>query len=256
MFFVVALFMKIVGEVVHELLGHGIFVLVFGGEITKVHISLLWPYEFSSIWWSGNFEPWQMALTSAGGILVSLLVSFLFQTLLLLERIKDWRLVTASLWLSFWTFLNPTGYLIIGGIKPLGDVAALISQGALTHATSFLSGVTLFAVAFISISKILADLLSNTTAVRKVKTLRNALTLFWLTIPITTLFMCIGTGQPLHDLAVFTVISCLPSLVAFITFPKLTKGLKYRTVLDVSTSSDSGSMSLKIHHQGKRIKKE
>jgi hypothetical protein len=246
LFFFTAFLTKIAGEFVHELMGHGIFILLFGGEIVKVHISLLWPYDFSSIWWSGNFETWQMALTTAGGIIVSLLVSFLFQALLLLRRIKDWRLLTVSFWFSFWTFLNPTGYLVVGGIRPLGDVAALISQGALTQTTSLLMGVMIFAIAFFSISKILADLLINTAAIRKAKSLHSALGLFWLTIPIATLLMCIGTRQPLYDLAVFTVISCLPSLIAFVTFPMLTKELNSRTVTTASTCSDSKSISLKI----------
>jgi len=41
--------MKILSEVVHEVFGHGLFVLLFGGEITGLRISVLWPYELSRI---------------------------------------------------------------------------------------------------------------------------------------------------------------------------------------------------------------
>ena len=40
---------KILGEVVHEVMGHGLFVLAFGGRISSINISLLLPYELSHI---------------------------------------------------------------------------------------------------------------------------------------------------------------------------------------------------------------
>lgn len=131
-FLFLAFVMKIIGEFVHEVMGHGFFVLLFGGKIVRVYISLLWPYELSYIGWNGNFETWQMPWIDGGGILICLIVSFVLQTLLLLGIVRDWRFLTPLFWLSFWTFLNPTGYLIMGGIKPFGDIAALIREGVLT----------------------------------------------------------------------------------------------------------------------------
>lgn len=52
-FVILAFSMKIVGEVIHEIMGHGSFVLLFGNEISNVHILILWPYELSHISWSG-----------------------------------------------------------------------------------------------------------------------------------------------------------------------------------------------------------
>jgi bacteriorhodopsin len=94
----------------------------------------------------------------------------------------------------------------------------LISHGILTQETSLLIGVITFVFAFLT-SRILADLLVDTEVTRKFKTLRNVVGLFWLTIPIVTLLMCFGRGQPLLHLAVFTAISCLPALGAFALFP-------------------------------------
>ena len=124
---------KVVGEFVHEVMGHGFFILLFGGEIVDVHLSILWPYELSYIVWRGTFLPWQHTWIAGGGILVCLIVSGMLQTLLLFNIVKDWRLSTLLLWLALWTFLNPTGYLIIGGISPFGDVAALINDGVLLN---------------------------------------------------------------------------------------------------------------------------
>ena len=56
---------KILGEVVHEVMGHGLFVVAFGGRITSIKISLLWPYELSGIGFAtptGGFLPWQRIL--------------------------------------------------------------------------------------------------------------------------------------------------------------------------------------------------
>ena len=43
-FLSIGFIMKILGEVIHEVMGHGLFILLFGGTITRVHIALLWPY--------------------------------------------------------------------------------------------------------------------------------------------------------------------------------------------------------------------
>ena len=218
--------MKVVGELVHEVMGHGFFILLFGGEITRVRISLLWPYELSSITLNpppGGFEAWQLVWIAGGGILVCLLVSCVIQALLLFRIVKNWPSSTLLLWLSFWTFLNPTGYLIIGGIKPFGDVAALIEKDVLTQEISLVIGLLIFAVAFFSISKILMDLLLGLNLIRGVKELRVSISLFWLVVPIITAVYCLGTRQPLLYLQIFTSLSFAPVLASFIILPVLVK---------------------------------
>jgi hypothetical protein len=201
-FFFLAFVMKIIGEFVHEVMGHGFFVLLFGGKIVRVYISLLWPYELSNIVWNGNFEAWQMPWIDGGGILVCLIVSCALQISLLLRIVRDWRFSSPLFWLSFWTFLNPTGYLIMGGIRPFGDVAALIREGALTQETSIVMGLIMFLAAFFSLSKIFRDILLNIGIVRRIRDLRISLSLFWLLIPLTTAMTLIGLKQPLFYLPV------------------------------------------------------
>lgn len=212
-FLFLAFAMKVIGEFVHEVMGHGFFVLLFGGEIVRVHISLLWPYELSSIGWNGNFQTWQLPWIDGGGILVCLIVSCVLQTLLFLRIVNDWRFSSPLFWLSFWTFLNPTGYLILGGISPFGDVAALIAEGVLTQGSSLVIGLIIFLVAFFSLSKIFMDLLLSVDIIRDVRDLRISLSLFWLLIPLTTAITLIGREQPLFYLPV----SFIPVMLALIT---------------------------------------
>jgi len=215
-YLVIAFVTKVVGEIVHEVAGHGFFIALFGGQITNVHISLLWPYELSYIGWSGSFLRWQHTWIAGGGILVSIIVSGVIQTILLFNVIKEWRSSTLLLWLAFWTFLNPTGYLIIGGVKPFGDVASLIEAGVLNQELSLLIGLALFVVAFLSLSKILIIQLSITNVVESVNGLRLSLALFWTVVSVVTIVTCLGMRLQILYFQVFTVLSLVPPLVAIL----------------------------------------
>ncbi|MDO8125234.1 MAG: hypothetical protein Q6364_12755 [Candidatus Hermodarchaeota archaeon] len=213
---VIAFVTKVIGEIVHEVAGHGLFILLFGGQITSVHISLLWPYELSHIGWSGSFMRWQHSWIAGGGILVSIIVSGALQALLLFNVIKDWRSSTPLLWLAFWTFLNPTGYLIIGGVRPFGDVASLIAAGVLTQELSLLVGLILFVASFLSLSKLLITQLSITNVIESVDGLRLSLALFWAIIPVITMVTCLGMRLQILYFQVFSVLSLVPPLLAML----------------------------------------
>jgi hypothetical protein len=207
---------KIVGEFVHEVMGHGFFVLLFGGRIVGIHLSLLWPYELSYIRWSGNFMQWQQTWIAGGGITVCFIVSGLLQALLLFKIVKDWRLSSLLLWLAFWTFLNPSGYLIIGGVIPFGDVASLIEYRVLTQQSSLLIGLITFSASFLSLSKILIIQLTIKNIVKTIKELRLSLALFWATIPTFTAITCLGMELPMHYLKIFTILSLVTLPVAIL----------------------------------------
>jgi len=216
-FMITALLMKITGEFIHEVMGHGLFVLLFGGRIIQVYLSILWPYELSYIWWSGDFERWQIIWIEGGGILVCTAVSVILQVLLLLDVAKHWRWLISLFWLAFWTFLNPAGYLILGGISPFGDVAALIARGVLTKTSSIILGLAVFLGSFISISKSLCNILRKADMLRESKASRLSLTLFWLIIPSITLLYCLKTEQPFQCMGIAGTLSLLPAIVAFIS---------------------------------------
>jgi hypothetical protein len=198
--------MKIVGEVIHEIMGHGSFVLFFGNEISNVHISILWPYELSHISWSGHFDNYQLIWVYAGGILVSLIFSFLIQILLISDLIKNRMLSSGLLWLALWTFLSSSGYLIIGGINPFGDVKNLIELGVLSSNLSSLLGLSIFIGSFLSISLILRDVLLRNEIIKDDHQYRTALFLFWSVVPITTSTMMLGMGWN----TLFLIISFIP----------------------------------------------
>ena len=203
---------KVVAEIVHEVFGHGLFVLLFGGEITEVHISPLWPYELSYIRWKGGFEPWQLPWLQGGGILICLVVTLCLQAVLLLRPSGDWRLSSPPFWLSFWAFLNPAGYLILGGISPFGDVAALIGMGVLDRMQSLAIGLLVFVLSHVSLTKIWLDILIL-AGIESWRSLRISLCMLWLIVPLTTAAFAIGRGQP----SVHLLLSVIPVILAAIT---------------------------------------
>jgi hypothetical protein len=203
---------KILGELVHEVMGHCLFVLAFGGRITGIKISLLWPYEASYIKFDPQppgFLPWQMVLVYASGILVCLMVSFILQVILLSSFSKraNWVVSSTLFWLAFWTFVNTAGYLVLGGIKPFGDVAYLISAGVMTQELAFILGLLIFLASLFSLSIILRNVLSK-AGVKK--DARWSIVLFWLIVPLLTLFTVVGLGQPL----LIALLGFIPVLVA------------------------------------------
>ncbi len=211
---VLAVLMKGVGEVVHEAVGHGLVVVLFGGSITSLNISLLWPYRLSSIGMRGNFEAWQRPWIDGGGILACLATSGVLQAWLL-WRGKQWRLAVPLFWLAFWTFLNPVGYLIIGGIHPFGDIAQLIAEGVLNQASSLAIGLGIFVVAFFALSRIFTEIVDNTGWLTKKRQLRASLSILWLSIPVMTGMAVAGLGFLSASSPLLFAMSVLPSAVAF-----------------------------------------
>jgi hypothetical protein len=209
---------KALSECVHEVLGHGLFVLVFGGTITRVHISLLWPYTLSGIGYDpphGGFLNWQTPWVHGGGILLCLLVTLVLQTLLYLRRIRDPRLAFILFWLSFWTFLNPTGYLIMGGMRPFGDIWQLITAGVLTQASSIGLGLLLFLVGFFALSTIFRDVIVHAGIIENIRELDLVLSLFWLVIPLTTVLALMGLPFLGSSWFIAFPISFIPSFLAY-----------------------------------------
>lgn len=203
---------KVLGEVVHEVMGHGLFALTFGGRITSINISLLWPYKLSGIAFApppSGFQPWQKALIDGGGILACLIVSFVLQAVLLRSFSKraNWVVSSALFWLAFWTFINPAGYLVVGGIKPFGDVANLISAGVMTKGLALGLGLLIFLVSLFTLSIILRNVM------RKAGVNQDAtwsVALFWLIIPLLTFFSVLGLALPL----IIALLGFVPVLAA------------------------------------------
>ena len=157
-----------------------------------------------------------------------LIVSCLLQGILFL-KVKNWRIAVPLFWLAFWTFLNPAGYLIIGGIKPFGDILQLIAQGVLSQTLSLAIGLAIFALAFFSLSRIFKDIDSNTGFINKKRPLRVSLSLLWLIIPLITLMAITGLGFLSSYSPLLFAISFTPSIVALLLPENLARTRKTTT---------------------------
>ena len=182
MFVILCFVTKIFSEFLHEVCGHGLFVLLFGGTINSVYINLLWPYGFSYTYWSftGEISFLQMALIYVGGILTGLCVSFIIQTVLLWKKRIGWYWTISLFWLAFWTFISSAGYLVIGGITCFGDVKELIALGVLSRYSSLFIGLLSFAIGFVMLSWILRKTFMEVCSFKKATL---GVSLFWLIIP-------------------------------------------------------------------------
>jgi hypothetical protein len=213
LFIVLGFVMKIVVEFVHEVCGHGLFVLLFGGEIARVHISVLWPYELSYINWSppNTFTSAQMAWIYAGGILACLCVSVLIQVFLILRKKNSWYFALTLFWLAFWTLTNSTGYLIIGGLTPFGDIHELIRLGVLIAFLSLVLGIIVFVAGFVALSWILRGILAGEFSLKKAS---SGVILFWLVIPLLGGVM-LGSPERSFQVA-YLPLMFIPSLLSLI----------------------------------------
>jgi len=223
-----AFVMKAVGEFIHEVLGHCLFVKLFGGYVIRVYIAMLWPYELSEVVYGSpqsGFQTWQSALITASGIVVCVLASLILQGLLLLNKVKATSSSSILFWLSFWTSISPAGYLIIGGIRPFGDVQQLIELRVLTQTSALLIGLIVFSVSFFSLLRVFKEILLGAKLFQSIKSMRVSVAILWLSIPVLATMAMVGLHMP-FSFAWLLPISIIPSIVAYAIAPKawLSKG--------------------------------
>jgi hypothetical protein len=211
-FLFLGFFMKIVAEIVHEVLGHGLFVLLFGGKITSLYISALWPYDLSWIGWDlpEGITSTQMAWIYAGGIIACLCVSFVTQAFLLWKKKISWHFALALFWLAFWTLVNSTGYLIIGGLASFGDIDELITLGILTNFISLAVDLVIFIVGFVALSWILRKILIQMLPPKKASL---GVTIFWFIIPILVVVMLLNPERGLQW--AYLPLTLIPTMLSF-----------------------------------------
>ena len=247
LFIVLGFVIKIPSEVIHELVGHGTFVVVFGGVILEVHISLLWPYELSGILFNfpAGISEVQLALVMSGGIVACLVASFALQILLLLKRSKYLWLELSLFWLAFWCLMNSTGYLIIGGLAPFGDIWWLIGHGFLNPILSVVIGVFFFLIGFWLLSSILRRNLARIIPENRV---RLGITVFWLIVPVLVVFTTLGWGSLQFEYLAISFIPVLTSWFMEYQLKRKKRDIKKPTliqnVLEISSKEDIGNGSI------------
>ncbi len=187
-FLLSAFFMKLVSEFVHEVIGHGLFVMLLGGTIRSVYISVLWPYELSHIQWTlPPLEVWQRVWLYSGGIIATGALALVLITYLLVKS-PDYRLTVIFSWLAFWCLMNAAGYLVIGGLHPFGDIAGLMNLNVISSAQSLGLGIGILVMGFIALShvqrKALFAILGRQAAFANI--------VMWTTVPVVTSLAAIG----------------------------------------------------------------
>jgi len=212
-FIVAGFIIKIISEAVHELLGHGLFVLLFGGKITGLYISILWPYELSRISWSlpSGITSTQIALIYAGGIIVFLSASLLPQAFLLVKKKIRRYFALTLFWFAFWTFMNSTGYLLIGGLAPFGDVYELTNLGVLTTLLSLAIGLIIFVIGFVALSWILRRIFVEVFSIKKASL---GVIIFWFIIPILSIVMLANPERGLRW--TYLPLTFIPALLSLV----------------------------------------
>ncbi|MHA1169296.1 MAG: hypothetical protein ACTSP4_09505 [Candidatus Hodarchaeales archaeon] len=216
LFIMTGLLMKIAGEIVHEVLGHCSAVLFFGGKITGIYISLLWPLELSKVKWVIiDLDPMQKVLVSASGIFACLLVSFAIQVVLILKKNVNGKVRVFLFWLSFWCFVNSTGYLIMGSFSPFGDVRELIDLGVLSAPIYLIVGSLFFLVGFYSLSQILRMIITPFHEDR----INMYSFIFWFIIPALTGLTVASNGLPV----LLTLLGFIPVILSYLLEFKLEK---------------------------------
>ena len=209
---------KVASEAVHEALGHGLPVVLFGGEVKEIHISLLWPYELSHIRWAGAFEAWQMPWIQGGGMLACVSAFALLQVLAR-TRVHGWLTSYSLFWLSFWTLLNPAGYLVVGGIRPFGDVQALIGLGGFTPGSVLVLGVAHFLAGFLLVSTHMRRIVLAEVPVGE-RAAWLYVSAFWLLLPPLAALALLGMGMPLGYALLGLAPSALALILSFLKSPR------------------------------------
>jgi LEA14-like dessication related protein len=159
--------MKIVSEFIHEI-GHASFVLILGGRITGMSISVEWPFTLSHTRWElQNPSNIQIALISVAGIVFDVFTSLAGQTILRTRKEIRPFIAIALFWLSFWSYLSSVVYLVMGAFYPFGDVLDLIGAIPVPQILIGTIGVILLVSYTYSLSLILKGIFSSVLRLEK-----------------------------------------------------------------------------------------
>lgn len=176
MFVFLGFAMKILSEFIHEM-GHASTVLLLGGEILGISIRAEWPFTLSHTRWViPDPTPVNLALVAVAGIVFETVTSITGQTILLLRKEMRPVYAVSVFWLSFWTYLSPVVYLLMGALHPFGDVLDLLNAVSVPRLLIGGVGAFLFVSCTYSLSLILRDIFSN---ILDTSAASDAVSYFW-----------------------------------------------------------------------------
>ncbi len=199
--------MKVVGEFIHEM-GHATFVLIFGGKLTGMSISVEWPFTMSSTMWEmQNSSSFQIGLISVGGILFDVMATVLGQALLISRKKMNQFSAVALFWLSFWPYLSSVVYLVMGAFYPFGDILALTNVIDIPRLWIGAIGIVLLISSTYSLSMILRDIFSRVLQITKAS---DMVSFFWAVLHLFFVSITIVKfGLPLPPSVVMAVLALI-----------------------------------------------
>ena len=168
--------MKIFSEFIHEM-GHTFMVLMLGGKIIEISIRAEWPFALSHTQWAiPNPSNVGLALVAIAGILFETMTSIIGQSILILRRKMRPVYAISLFWLSFWTYLSPVVYLLMGAFHPFGDILDLMN--ALPVSCYFIGslGIVMLIICTYLLSYALRDIFSNVLGLSMAS---DAVNYFW-----------------------------------------------------------------------------
>jgi hypothetical protein len=199
-----------IGEVIHEVLGHCLFISLLGGSVEELFISPLAPYVPSRLVWEATGLPLlQKALIASAGMMMSMVFSFVIQ-LFSLRRKLSFEFRMLLFWLSFWTFINTISYMIIGVVLPFGDIAVLMELGVISNTHLGLVGMILTFPGLYLISGRLTTILSE---IFIPGTVMSVSMMFWILLPLPFIVAELARtpGPPPPLIGVSLLVLLLPS---------------------------------------------
>jgi len=176
MFVFLGFAMKVVSEFIHEM-GHVSTVLLLGGEVLGVSIRAEWPFTLSHTRWIiPNPTGVNLTLIAVAGIVFETVTSITGQAILLLRKEIKSVCSVSIFWLSFWTYLSPVVYLLMGALHPFGDVLDLVDAVQVPRLLIGGAGAALFVSSTYSLSLILRNIFLDLLDLRAAS---NAVSYFW-----------------------------------------------------------------------------
>lgn len=168
--------MKIASKFIHEM-GHATFVLLLGGTVTGMSISVEWPFTTSYTRWElQDPSSLQIGLISIGGILFDVLTTISGQAILVFKKKINQFSAVALFWLSFWSYLSSVVYLVMGAFYPFGDILALTNDIAVPRLWIGVVGFALLISNTYSLSMILREIFSGVLQTTKAS---DMVSYFW-----------------------------------------------------------------------------
>ena len=250
--------MKVASEFIHEM-GHASFVLMFGGRVAGMSISVEWPFTLSHTRWElQNPSDIQIALVSVAGILFDLLTTLSGQVILRTrKKIRPFSAI-ALFWLSFWPYLSSVVYLVMGAVYPFGDILDLTRAASIPRFWIGAVGVVLLVSNTYSLSMILKGIFSSVLRLERASEMVSyfwaLLHMFFVSITIAMYGIPMPPAVTATVLALILVWSYFTARWLLMVVSRL-KGIEVKSRLVISNRRGSRELDVddEAHHRNLKL---